>query len=162
MKNFLFLLIAAFTMTACVGPMGPEGPQGENGIADWDVISLEIPAVGWEVVTSGSDFEYYIATFDDIPEIDQFTFDEGLVKCYRELDYDNDGDYEVQQEMPISRHMKQELDGGLAYWTETLDYDYGVGFLNVYFTISDFVPFTDNSNAILGPEKMRFRLVIMR
>ncbi len=170
MKNFLIACLAVLAMHSCTGPMGPVGPVGPQGPpgtgsgegVDWKIIDLEVPQDAWSVEGSGDDFQFYMASFSDLPEIDEFAFENGLVKCYARVDFDSDGKYDAQQELPITRHMKQDDGTNLFLWSETTDYDYGIGFLNIYFTISDFAPFVDANNYIVGPGDMAFRLVIMK
>lgn len=150
------LIIIAAALTACIGPQGPQGPQGEQGepgiSTQWEVINLTVPTDDWELVSSTDGTNpYYRAKFD-VPELDDFIYDQGLTKCYIEFNRGTNNAY--QQELPYVRHFEAYENDQQIIWTQTVDYDFGIGFVNVYVTFSDF--FVDER-----PETMDFRLVLM-
>lgn len=148
------LVIASVAFSSCVGPQGPQGPQGEPGTStQWKIINLTVPTGNWELASNDDDTNpYYYATFD-VPELDDFIYDQGLTKCYIEFNRGTDNAY--QQELPYVRHFEAYNDNNeQIIWTQTVDYDFGIGFVNVYVTFSDF--FVDER-----PETMDFRLVLM-
>ena len=157
MKKIIYALIAVFTLTiaSCEGPQGPRGPQGPAGppgeSTQWKIINLHAAANTWERMTdSDGNNPFFVATFD-IPELDEFVYDSGLVQCY--IEYDSGTSYASQQLLPSVRHKEDVVSAEEYYlWTETTDFDYTVG--NV--TYSDFP-----TDASIAPGEMNFRLVLM-
>ncbi|MDO4190711.1 MAG: hypothetical protein Q4D14_03355 [Bacteroidales bacterium] len=146
-KMLAMLLLALLTATACVGPRGPQGPQGPQGEpgegTNWKIINLTVPANAWvEYADNNNQNNYYRALFD-VPEINDFIYNSGLVICYHEVN-------NSQIILPYVRH-NQDQDGN--YWTTTVDFDYAVGSVAIYVTHSDF--------ADDPPGEMNFRLVLM-
>lgn len=148
------LVVASLFFTSCEGPMGPQGPQGPAGEStQWEIINLAAEANGWQRMSQEDGTNaFYMASFD-IPELTPFIYDSGLVQCY--LEYDQGSSNASQQLLPQVRHYEQ-VDGENYYlWTETVDYDYMVGNVNIYVTYSDFPDET------IAPGAMNFRLVLM-
>lgn len=160
MKNVFKLISLAVSLVSIlvscekIGPMGPQGPKGDPGTGVIvSIVSINVFTDDW-VKTNDKDNNYYYATVD-MPEITKDIFEGGVIKMYRVFDYDTSDP--VQVEMPFTRH-KEEYVGPGEYdyvnWTETLDYEFGVGRINIFFTVSDF--FYEGK-----PEYMRFRCVVM-
>lgn len=160
MKNVFKLISLAVSLVSIlvscekIGPMGPQGPKGDPGTGVIvSIVSINVFTDDW-VKTNDKDNNYYYATVD-MPEITKDIFEGGVIKMYRVFDYDTSDP--VQVEMPFTRH-KEEYVGPGEYdyvnWTETLDYEFGVGRINIFFTVSDF--FYGRK-----PEYMRFRCVVM-
>ena len=62
-----------------------------------------------------------------------------------------------QQLLPSVRHKEEVVSADEWYlWTETTDFDYMVGNVNIYVTYSDFP-----TDASIAPGDMDFRLVLM-
>lgn len=166
MKKITRLILLAFSMlcllTSCIekigpmGPMGPQGPQGQpgrDGAEVIDIVFINVDTKDWDC-TSDKDNNYYFATVD-MPEITKEVFEGGIIKMYRVFDYDTS--YPVQVEMPFTRHREEKVgpkEDDYVSWTETLDYEFGVGGMTIFFTTSDF--YYDKQ-----PESMRFRCVVM-
>lgn len=161
MKKIIYTLIAVFTLTivSCEGPQGPVGPQGPTGPAgegtQWEIINLKATANAWERKTDADgNNPFFVASFD-VPELDAFIYDSGLVQCY--VEYDLGTAYASQQPLPCVRHKEEVVSAEEWYlWTETTDFDYMVGNVNIYVTYSDFP--TDTN---IAPGEMNFRLVLM-
>ncbi|HLP05180.1 MAG TPA: hypothetical protein VK152_07105, partial [Paludibacter sp.] len=85
---------------------------------------------------------YYTSHFS-MPEITSTVYKDGTVVAYLVTNG-------VQQNLPYVRHY-EDSSGNL--WTQTVDYDFSVGNLNVYVTNSDF--------AKEQPGTMNFRVVLM-
>lgn len=104
---------------------------------------------------------YFYATVD-MPEITQDVFKTGLIKMYRVWDWGSSS--AVQMEMPFSRHNEEywedsETDEyGWNFYTESLDYEFGVGTMTICYTLSDFYYEIDEDYV---PDQMQFRCVIM-
>ncbi len=149
-KTFIVLFMALVAMNSCTGPMGPPGEPGDDasGVA-WDVIFLEAPNGDWQRnVDQDGNFLSYSISFD-VPEIDDFVFDEALVVCYA-LEGDK------QRDLPMTRpYLAEAEDGSLVPYFEEIDYDYGIGEVTIYSTISDYYDMG-------APEGLNFRLVIIQ
>ena len=161
-KTFLLLMTVAALFASCRGAQGPAGKDGRDGIdglVNVKIVDLSVSGNQWQY--SGYDNNnYFMGTFD-MPEITQDIYDNGLVQVYRE--YDTGTANAVQLLLPNTRHKEYsytDTEGNTqwGFYSETTDYEYGVGKLNVFFTASDFDYEIDTS---FVPEDMRFRVVIM-
>ena len=166
MKKTSLLILAVLALFAsCTGPQGPAGRDGRDGIdgtngsVNFKIIDLSVSGNQWQYPGLDNN-NYFMASFD-IPELTQDIYDNGLVQVYRE--YDTGTANAVQLLLPNTRHKEFSYvdDNGDTQWgffSETTDYEYGVGKLNVFFTASDFDYEIDTT---FNPEDMRFRLVLM-
>ncbi len=160
MKRLLFLPLVCLLLVSCEGEQGPKGDKGDkgdDGTANWKIIDLE--ASSW-LYSNEANNNYFYADFD-VPEITQYVYDYGMVHCYVEYNYGTTT--ATQQLLPYSRHKEVEItqDDGTTQWvfyTETVDYDFGVGTLRIYYTQSDFDYELDTSFA---PSAMHFRLAVI-
>jgi hypothetical protein len=137
MKRVLFFLLITISIASC---RGPEGPQGYG--TNWKIINLTVNANDWSYHSTNGLKGYYSCHFS-MPEITSFVYSDGSVVAYLV----NNG---KQQPLPFVYH-NQDADGHL--WTETTDFDYSVGGMNIYFTNSDF--------AAVAPGAMSFRVALM-
>ncbi len=141
MKRILMLFAVVLAMAACTGPMGPMGPQGpagDDGTGIWNVINVDAPSESWALDDSGN---FYFTSLE-VPEIDDFVFENAIVLCYAVF-----GD--TQQILPLSTPY-QDPNGN---WIETFDFSFGVGFVEFYMSYSDF--------EMYQPGDMSFRIVIL-
>ena len=159
MKRVLFLMLTALLLVACEGPQGPQGPkgdQGDPGVGTWKIIDLKVDK--WQYSNAANN-NYFYADFN-VPELTEFIYDYGMVQCY--IEYNSGTENRIQQLVPISRHREESVtEGGETKWvfyTETIDYDYGIGNVRIYLTQSDFNYEIDTPWA---PEPMLFRLVLL-
>ena len=123
-----------------------------------DSVLITVNSSDW-VYTNYDNNNYFYATVD-MPEITQDVFKTGLVKMYRAYDFSSGNG--VQIEMPFTRHLERCIDENEGIWefyTETLDYEFSVGQLTIYYTLSNFDYEIDLD---LVPEKMQFRCVVMQ
>ena len=142
MKKALFLFTVVLFIVSCKGPVGPEGPQGYG--TNWKIINLVANSSNWTEVLDKDGLNRYYTCHFSVPEIDSFVYTDGSVSTY----YEYNG---VQLPLPWVQH-NENLAGNL--WTQTIDYDYSVGGLNLRVTNSDF--------AVAPPsDPMKFRVVIM-
>ena len=154
-------MAAVALFASCRGPAGRDGKDGRDGVdgfVNFKIVDLSVNASQWQY--SGlSNNNYFMASFD-MPEITKDIYDNGLVQVYRE--YDTGTNNAVQLLLPSTRHIEYSYeDSGNTLWgfySETTDYEYGVGKLNVFFTVSDF---DYEINTTFVPEDMHFRVVIM-
>jgi len=140
MKKIIYLFLVALFIVSCQGPVGPEGPQGGTNTK---IINLVASAGDWIETLDGKGLNRFYNTHFSMPEITSAIFTDGSVSTYLVVDG-------VQQPLPTVRHYQNE-DG--SSWTQTIDFDYSVGGINVYVTNSDFL--------IRPPVAMNFRAVIM-
>ena len=140
MKKSFYLFLVALFVLSCQGPVGPEGPQGGTNTK---IVNLVASAGDWiETLDVNQQNRYYYCYFS-MPEITSAIFMDGSVSTNLLIDA-------IQQPLPTVRHY-QNPDG--SSWTQTIDFDYSVGGVNVYVTNSDFKP--------NPPATMNFRTVIM-
>lgn len=139
-----------------MGPMGPQGPKGEDGVGStFNVVNFDVPQAAWQY-SENKDNNYFFADVK-MPELTEEVFDGSMVSVYRTFDYDSKN--ASQQVLPSVRMFEQTLSNGTTvYYTETIDYDYGIGWLRIYFTVSDFI-YEDDLSFV--PEAMTFRAVII-
>jgi len=139
-KTFLLFIIALFVVS-CEGPMGPEGPQGYG--TNWKIIDLEVKSTDWiESTENDGSNRYYSCNFL-MPEIDAMVYSEGSV-----ISYIVKGT--TQQVLPSVRHYENTY-GNM--WTQTIDYEFSEGNLDLFVTNSDF--------AAIPPGDMKVRVVLM-
>ena len=131
-KVILFTLFAAI-LVSCEGPMGPRGFDGKDGkdgnnglLSVWKVIELPVNTDVWVGYPNNSNPRFYSVSFT-VPEITEDIFYDGVILCY--LYYDG-----RQIILPSVRHYQ---DGEFLY-TQTIDYEYWKGGLEIFLTNSDF------------------------
>lgn len=164
MRKAFFISLVALFAVACTGP---QGPRGQDGLVNFKVIELDVTNRTWGY-SETSDNNYFIASYD-MPEITKDIYENGVVQVYRRL-YDDKGNETSQQLLPMTRHNEyfitdnKVIDGKTytnttaGFYTETVDYEYGIGFLNIFYTASDFDYEVDTQ---FVPDNMNFRVVIM-
>ena len=145
MKKALLLFAVALFIVSCRGPVGPVGPEGPQGYGtNWKIINLVANKTDWKAVLDKDGLNRYYTCHFQMSEINSFVYTDGSVTTYL---VDNG----VQLPLPSVRHYENSA-GKL--WTQTTDYDYSVGGLNLYFTNSDFAPIPPSVD-------MTFRVVLM-
>lgn len=157
MRNtFLFLLLLAAMCTACKGPQGEPGLPGRDGKDGPSIknIIINVNKEHWQY-TNVNDNNYFFATVD-MPEITENVFDFGVIKMYRVYDFDNTN--ATQIELPYVRHKEEFVNNGRVFYTETVDYEYGIQKLTIFYTESDF---NYESDLSFIPEQMQFRCTIL-
>lgn len=132
MKKILFFVLACCVLTGC------EFYEGTM----LQTIPVRVEAREWQFGDG-----YYYVEFN-MPEIDKDVFDRGEVKAYL---IRNGHDYNTAYKNILPYVLHLEKDGFL--FTETLDFEYGVRWARIYYTISDFVYETT-------PPAMDFDIVI--
>jgi hypothetical protein len=142
MKRLLTLLVVAFLLFGCEGPMGPEGPVGPPGEGtNWDVSEWTVTKWTLSGTVNGNNSFYYA----DLPisKLDNFIAFKGNVFVYK---YTSDN---VQAPLPYVTHKAE----GTALWTETYDFDFTPGSIRIYVQYSDF------QTSIIPPSS-KFRVVM--
>lgn len=152
MKKLCVTLLAALLLAACTGPMGPAGKDGDS--TQWKVIDITVKATDW-VYSNNADNNFFSATFS-VPLLTEFIYDYGLTQCY--VEYNKGTNNKTQQLLPSVRSYEVHDNASNAWipYTQTIDYEYGVGSVTFFVTNSDFI--YDN---VSSPGAMDFRLVLM-
>lgn len=158
----MVLAAALCALTSCqkVGPMGPEGPRGPQGpqgdkgdATSFIYLKLEVPVTAWKY-SGYTDNNFFVATIN-VPEITEEVFDFGMVNLYRTYNFDSQDASQIA--LPSNRLCEDLTDpSNPVFYTEQVDFEYGIGWIKIYFTVSDFVyetiPF---SAADIGPMLLR-------
>ncbi len=152
MRKSLFLLsiiaVSVF-MTSCQGRDGRDGRD-----VSYQIVQITVPQRSWNYSWQGIDNYFYASI--DMPEITEAVFDGGIIKMYRTFDYETMDAYQI--EMPYIRpHEYEYTENQWGFYTETVDYDFGIGNMYIYYRVSDFDYELDES---FVPEAMTFRCVI--
>lgn len=159
--NFILLFACqAVLFSSCVpGRDGIDGRDGRDGLGQLKTVVINVAANQWQYSDMDNN-NYFFATVD-MPEITKDVFKNGVVKMYRSYNIDAPG--ATQIELPYVRHNEYPYTDtyGQQQWgfyTETIDYQFGVGNLTIFYTASDFDYELDTTWA---PEAMQFRCVVM-
>ena len=136
MKKTLLLFVIAVLVVSC-------NKDSSNDI-QLNSITLKAKSTDWvENVDQDGLNRFYTCHFN-MPEITQGVFNNGVVNAYIMLDNPT-----AQETLPYVRHFQNSA-GKL--WTQTIDFDYSPGGINVYVTNSSF--------AVDPPAAMNFRVVV--
>ncbi len=165
MKRLFYLIGIALCIVACKGEPGPQGPAGQNGkdgkdgLVNFKILDFEIPSGSWNYSGPTGSIDrnnyYFYYTFD-VPELTADIYDNGSVQAYRE--FDSGTNKAAQHQLPLVQHIEVEDGDSMYFYTETTDYEYGVGQISFFFTMSDFYYEVDDSQL---PSDMHFRVVLM-
>ena len=148
------MMVVAVVLTSC---KGEPGRDGRDGLVNYYNIPIQINTSEW----SYSDFDnnnYFFAKID-MPEITKEIYQHANVMVYRE--YDQGTANAVQTPLPYTRHkeyLADEATNTWSFYTETVDYEFTVGKMTIFYTASDFDYEVDLS---FKPEQMNFRVFIM-
>jgi hypothetical protein len=149
MRKTFFLLAILLMMTGCYDTNSPM----------LKTISVRVKANEWQYTQQGVNDQfnnnYFYAGFN-VPEITARAFDYGEVKAYLVKDRMNATNARKHL-LPYVMHKEEMVDGQWIYFTETVDFTYGIGWVEVNFRASDFA-YEDNVN--INPPAMEFDIVI--
>jgi len=116
-------------------------------------VLIDVPMNKWSY--SNLDSNNYFFCSIDMPELTADVCRNGLVKMYRVYDDTSD----MQIELPYIRHNEYQRQGNdWGFYTETVDYEFGRGYMRIVYTANDFDYELDET---FIPEAMTFRCVIM-
>jgi len=135
MKKTLLLFVIAVFVVSC---------NDSSKDIQLNSLNLKAKSTDWVVNVDQDGLNRFYSCHFNMPEITQGVFNSGLVNAYIVLDNPT-----AQEALPYVRHF-QNLAGNL--WTQTIDFDYSLGGINVYVTNSDF--------AVDPPADMNFRVVV--
>lgn len=148
MKKFLIFAFAALCLASCSYDVVTVQESNRK------VLDFQINQNEWKYSDQANN-NFFMATFN-MPEMTPDIYDNGTILVYRELDWGTSN--AVQQILPYSRHHEYQVGASTwAFFTETVDFEYGVGFMNIVYTASDFDYELNNT---FVPETMHFRVVI--
>lgn len=161
MRKFIYaimLLGSVLALSSCRGEPGRDGMDGLNGLDGFGTIrtiDVKVPNSSWNY-SNATDNNYFYAEVN-MPEITEDVFDNGMIKMYRTYNYDNADASQI--ELPYVRPI-QYFDAPTGQWfsyTEHVDYEFFIGKLMIFYTVSDFYYGTDSH--LDPPGEMRFRIV---
>lgn len=136
MKKAIFLFLVAVLVVSCQDSV-PEP------LSTKQIINLTVKQSNWVEHTDGNGLNRYYSCHFSMPEINSVVFNSGSVTAY----YYNST---AQQLLPYVRHYQNTVGN---FWTQTVDFDYTQGGMDIYVTSSDF--------AAIRPDGMDFRVVLM-
>lgn len=146
MKKVLISLLVLFTLASCGNTYYVDGAKLET-------VPLRIEAHEWQYSNQDNN-NYFYAEFM-MPEISREVFDKGEVKVYLVT---NKSTASAQKNpLPYSLHAEEYNGKEWIFYTQTIDYAYGVKWLRIYFSMSDF---EYEVNESINPPAMDFDVVI--
>lgn len=154
MKRFLAYIflptVCALVLSGCEYSFSP----GNEPCTNSAVISLHISQNQWQWSADGGYFYY---TFNNINELTTNVFNNGIVSCYREYNIGTPDAYQIP--LPQTLHKAESVtENGntyYAFYTQTIDYSFLPGTVEIVLTNSDYAYGTEN------PESMNFRLCLL-
>ena len=147
MKKFLlFALIVCMASCTVV----------EQPSTTMKTITVKVAATDWKYTDQGNNNYFYAGV--DIPEITNAVFEKGEVKAYLVKDRYNSY-YARKHALPYVMHKEEYLNDNWIFYTETVDFTYGKGWVEFNFRASDFA-YEENVN--INPEAMEFDIVITK
>jgi hypothetical protein len=155
-KHLLFVFLMACTLCSCV--LNPTYKEYEGSRIE--VIRVSVSANDWKYTQLDETDQYnnhYFYAGVDMPEITADVYDNGEVKAY--WVYNRQDSYNTyKQLLPYVLHKEDILESGERFfYTETVDFIYGIGWAEFSFRASDFA-YEDNVN--INPTGMDFDIVI--
>ena len=147
MKKYLFMClvaVAALGLTSC-DTCDCRHEQNTPYYLNQKTVDLVAKTTNWEF-DNGANM-YYVHF--DVPELTSSIYDYGEVSVNREYNSGTNKAYQVA--LPETTYLVDTV-GGTTYYQQHVDYAYGVGFVEIFCTISDFY-YED-----FTPEQMRFRV----
>lgn len=142
MKKIIYIVLAAVFLTSCEGDPGRpgrDGRDGEDGAVTYKkIVYFDVPQEAWQY--SGDDMNNFFYATIDMPEITEEVFNYGIVKTYQTFDFNpKTQSWASQIELPYSLHSEEEINPNeWVFYTETVNYEYYVGSITIYYTASDF------------------------
>lgn len=157
MKTKVLITISAIAALAFCSCQKAEPVYIEECNCQKNVVLINVEQKDW--IYSDLNNNNYFYTNVDMPEITAEAFKYGMIKMYRAYDFNSDG--AVQIEMPYTRYLERywTAEDAWEFYSETLDYEFYVGGVTIYYTMSNFDYEVDLD---LIPQKMQFRCVIMQ
>ncbi len=155
MKKIVLLLLAVVAMSSCV--MNPTYKEYEGSKVE--VIKVKVEAKDWQYTQEGSSDQFnnnYFYAGVEMPELTADVFDRGEVKAYLVLDRQNQSKARKHL-LPYVLHVEEQYYGDWIFYTQTIDFTYGIGWAEFNFRMSDFAYEEDE---YINPVGMEFDIVI--
>lgn len=147
MKKVLISLLVLFTLASCGNTYYVDGAKLET-------VPLRIDAHEWQYSNQDNN-NYFFADFSEMYEINREVFDKGEVKVYLVT---NKSTASAQKNpLPYSLHAEEYNGREWIFYTQTIDYAFGINWLRIYFSMSDF---EYEVNESINPPAMDFDVVI--
>ena len=124
--------------------------------ATMKTITVRVKATDWKYSNQGNNNYFYAGV--DVLEITSAVFEKGEVKAYLVKDR-YDSYYARKHALPYVMHKEEYINGNWIFWTETVDFTYGKGWVEFNFRASDFA-YEEDVN--INPEAMEFDIVITK
>ena len=154
MRKYLFILlsvVAALGLWSCTNNNVPECRYHTQ------TLDLTVVQEDWQFDEDAQQFYY---RFGDLKEITSAVYNYGNWTICREFNNGTKNAYQVA--LPMSTFMVDSLDnGGVAYYTQYIDYRLGIGYVDVQLTNSDYYYTYDAQGNRVNPEDMLFRLQLI-
>ena len=124
--------------------------------ATMKTITVRVKATDWKYSNQGNNNYFYAGV--DVLEITSAVFEKGEVKAYLVKDRD-DSYYARKHALPYVLHKEDYINDNWVFYTETVDFTYGIGWAEFNFRASDFA-YEEDVN--INPEAMEFDIVITK
>jgi len=150
MKKVVFAILSALVLCACESKMGPQEPLGKT-------VNISVSSSQWTYTNfQDGKFNNYFFSRWDMPELTVNVFKGGNVQGYIYL---QENGVLIQHDLPYVLH-KEIIDaqGNQYIYTTTIDFVYGVGWVQFELRDSDFD--YETYETIVNPEAMDFRIVM--
>jgi hypothetical protein len=155
MKKIVLLLVTAMAMASCV--LNPTYKEYYGSRVE--VIQVSVKAEDWKYTQIGTNDQFnnnYFYAGIEMPELTQEVFDKGEVKAYLVMDRHNANDARKHL-LPYVLHVEEVYQNEWIFYTQTIDFTYGIGWAEVNFRMSDFAYEED---VTINPTAMEFDIVI--
>lgn len=138
MKKLLLLAFVAFAAVSC---------ESDDELIQSSHV-FRVKASQWEYMEEGG---YFKGSVENFRALTPYICDYGNVAVFVTLDDDG-----VQTPLPHTRYYGGYIDGEYKTWSSTIDYEYNPGFINFFYTTSDFGYFD------YEPGSWTFRVVLTK
>lgn len=151
MKKIFVLLMTIIALIGCT--------YVEQYGTTLKTVEVRVNANEWAYTQQGTSDQFnnnYFYAVVNMPEITKAVFDRGEVKAYVVYDRNNYS-YARKHLLPYVLHKEEFAGGNWLYFTETIDFTYGIGWAEFNFRASDFAY---EENLEINPPAMEFDVVI--
>ena len=155
MKKILLLLLTAIAMASCA--LNPTYKEYYGSRVE--VIHVNVGASDWKYTQVGTNDQFnnnYFYAGVDMPELSQEVFEKGEVRAYLIMDSKNIAKARKHL-LPYVLHVEELVNNQWIFYTQTIDFTYGIGWAEFNFRMSDFA-YEENVN--INPTAMEFDIVI--
>lgn len=148
MKKIIFFALL-LGLSSCI-------VDNSNPSTSMKTITIKVRSTEWKYTDQSNNNYFYAGV--DVPEITSTVFEKGEVKAYLVKDR-NDSYYARKHALPYVMHKEEYVNNNWLFYTETVDFTYGRGWVEFNFRASDFA-YEESLN--INPEAMEFDVVITR